>query len=210
MALSTVLVARLRAVQAGKGFEQVWLLVAVGVFGLVGCRGQPQAEKAPDAELPAPRLESDTLVAPLYPASRQAQAPDFVVETLDGDLFSLSEQHGKVVVVNFWATWCAPCRQEMPDFVALQKALGPRGVQFVGVSLDKDADAHVRAFTERIGVNYPVGIDDGTVENLYGPLSIMPTTFVIDRAGNVRYYAPGMLTDEALRPALLDLLAEPS
>lgn len=178
---------------------------------LSACR--PDA--SPDGPLDAPTPPTETMsppdsagIAPLYPATQPVEAPDFRLQTLSGESFRLAEQRGKVVVLNLWATWCGPCREEIPDFMALHEELSPHGLVVAGVSLDESGWDVVRPYAESLAINYPILVDDGTVAEAYGPVSVMPTTFVIDRAGNVAYYAPGKLTREALRPALLDLLAD--
>lgn len=135
------------------------------------------------------------------------QAPDFALPTLDGDTFRLSEHRGKVVVLNFWATWCAPCRHEIPDFIALQRELGDAGVQFAGVSLDEEGFDIVRPYAEEMGINYPIVHDDGEVATQYGGIRVVPTTFLIGPEGKVHGYAPGMVTEDVLRPQLEELLA---
>lgn len=146
--------------------------------------------------------------APLHEATRDVMAPDFSLPALDGSTFQLSDHFGKVIVVNFWATWCPPCRHEIPDFIELQNELGEKGLLFVGISLDEEGFDVVRPFVEEYGVNYPMVVDDGTAAQQYGPIAAMPTTFVINREGLVRRYAPGMLTKEALRPVLVQMLNE--
>jgi peroxiredoxin len=133
-------------------------------------------------------------------------APDFALLTSDGDTFRLSDHRGKVVLLNFWATWCAPCLKEIPDFVALQEELGERGLLIAGVSLDKGGWDVVQPFVERLSVNYPIMIDDGSAERAYGEIRIMPTSFLINREGIIEVFAPGLLTREELRPILLDML----
>ncbi|MCS3676312.1 peroxiredoxin [Salinibacter ruber] len=133
------------------------------------------------------------------------KAPDFALERLNGETFRLSEHRGTVVVINFWATWCPPCRKEVPDFVDLQKSMTGE-VLFVGVSLDEGGAEKVRDFTEKFGVNYPVVIDDGTVAKKYGPIPVIPTSFVVDPKGRVRLRSVGLLTKETLRPVLRALV----
>lgn len=134
-------------------------------------------------------------------SGKRQQAPDFALERLNGKTFRLSDQRGTVVAINFWATWCPPCRKEMPEFIELQDKMEGE-VLFVGVSLDKEGPEKVRTFTEAIGVNYPIVIDDGTVTKKYGPIAGIPTTFLVDREGQVRVQAMGRLTKEDLRPVL--------
>ena len=139
------------------------------------------------------------------------EAPNFTLDRLNGDTFHLREHRGEVVVLNFWATWCPPCREEIPDFVSLQRDLGERGVQFVGVALERDPDPEaVRAFAEEMSVNYPIGLDDGTIARKYGGVRTLPTTFVIGPDGMIRGRIPGRTTESRLRPALEDLLSESS
>jgi|GEM_PF-231660 peroxiredoxin len=165
-------------------------------------RAGTETEIAPDSE--------DIPSAPLYPAEYDVEAPDFSLPTLEGDTYSLSNSRGNVVVVNFWATWCPPCREEIPDFIRLQEEYKDQGLTIVGVSLDEEGFDVVRPFAEQYDFNYPVVVDDGTAAAAYGPIAVMPTTFLVDRKGLVRYYAPGMLTSEGLRPVLTQMLNEES
>lgn len=129
-------------------------------------------------------------------------APDFALRTLDGVEIRLSELRGRVVVLNFWATWCSPCRREIPEFVALQNHFGTEDVLFLGISLDDEGPEVVRAFAEEMGVNYPILIDDGSANAAYGPIAALPVTFFVGRDGTVHGYAPGMVTRTSLQPIL--------
>ncbi len=135
------------------------------------------------------------------------QAPDIALPTVEGDTFRLSDQRGRVVVLNFWATWCPPCREEIPLFVELQRELGDDGLQFVGVSLDQEGVDAVRPFAREMNVNYPIVVDDGSVAPRYGGIRALPTTFLIGPDGAIHSYAPGMVTEPLLRPRLDQLLA---
>lgn len=132
-------------------------------------------------------------------------APDFTLKNRDGELFTLSEHEGKVVVLNFWATWCAPCRKEIPDFMELHEELNDDGVLFAGISLDEEGWGKVRPYANDMGINYPIMLDDGRVSRDYGPIRAIPTTFIINKKGKVEYVAPGMLTKERLKPILKKL-----
>ena len=126
---------------------------------------------------------------------------------VDGRTQSLSQWRGKVMVVNFWATWCAPCREEMPQFVAIQAARGGKDVQFVGIAVDQPEK--VREFAKQIGLNYPVLIGGfGAIElskSLGNSLSALPFTVVVDREGRVAERHLGPLPRSQL-DALLDRL----
>lgn len=161
----------------------------------------PSGMASPDApaEVPPPPE-----VAPL----QDQQAPDFTLERMNGDTFRLSDHRGKIVVVNFWATWCPPCRQEIPDFVKMQDDLGDEGVLFVGVSEDEEGFEVVRPFAEEMEINYPLVVDDGSVAPKYGGVYALPTTFIVGPEGNVRYSRAGMVPERLLRPQLEELLEE--
>ena len=139
---------------------------------------------------------------------RDQKADDFTLSTLDGGTIRLSDLRGKVVAVNFWATWCAPCREEVPALVRLQDEYRRRGVVIVGVSIDEEGPAVVRPFAEEFGINYPVVFDDGTVMRRYEGAAALPTTYFITRRGRIRRYMPGALTYEAAASVLDELLAE--
>ena len=106
-------------------------------------------------------------------------APDFSLTGVDGQKMSLSDFKGKAVILNFFASWCPPCRGEIPDFIELQKTYGDKDFTFIGVSM-VDAQKS-KDFVAKMGINYPVLVDDGKVSNLYGPVRAIPTTFVIDK-----------------------------
>jgi cytochrome c biogenesis protein CcmG/thiol:disulfide interchange protein DsbE len=163
----------------------------------------------PDVSERAPASSSANVHSmPLTAADTSLQrAPDFALPTMGGDTLRLSERRGEVVVLNFWATWCAPCREEIPMFVEMQRELGDEGLQFVGISLDRDGFEVVRPFAENMGVNYPMVVDDGTVAPMYGGIPTVPTTYLIGPEGRVHGYAPGLVTESVLRPRVEKLLA---
>ena len=122
-----------------------------------------------------------------------AAAPDFTLRAMNGPNLRLAEQRGRVVMVNFWATWCGPCRQEMPQLDRLYQKYRASGFVLLGVNVDDDARkaADVAA---KLGVSFPVLLDtDKVVSKLYD-LSTMPSTVLIDREGKVRYVHRGYLT----------------
>jgi thiol-disulfide isomerase/thioredoxin len=112
------------------------------------------------------------------------QAPRFVRRDLSGKQVDLDAYRGKVVVLNFWATWCAPCQMEVPRFAAWQRKYGPDGLQILGVSMDDDPDV-ARRVSSRLGVNYPVVMGDARLGLLYGGILGLPVTYLIDRNGKV-------------------------
>ncbi len=112
-------------------------------------------------------------------------APDFELQSLDGKNVKLSDFRGKAVLLNFWATWCGPCKIEMPWFVELQKEYGPQGFQIVGVAMDDASTEDITKFAKQMGVNYPVLLGKEAVGESYGGVGVLPTTFFIDRDGKL-------------------------
>jgi thiol-disulfide isomerase/thioredoxin len=114
-----------------------------------------------------------------------ATAPDFSLQSLDGRAVRLSDFRGKAVLLNFWATWCQPCKLEMPWFVELEKQYGPQGLQILGVAMDDSGKDNIAKFARDLGVNYPVLLGQESVGDQYGGLEYLPTSFYIDRNGKV-------------------------
>ena len=112
-------------------------------------------------------------------------APDFSLESLDGKNMRLSDWRGKAVLLNFWATWCGPCKIEMPWFVELQRQYGPEGLQIVGVAMDDASREDIAKFAKEMGVNYPILLGKEAVGDAYGGVPAMPESFFIGRDGKV-------------------------
>jgi thiol-disulfide isomerase/thioredoxin len=148
----------------------ILLLAAVAVASYLFFR---EEEKKP----------SDAPMVSLLPADVNGKAPAFVLQALDGRQVSLSDFKGKVVILDFWASWCGPCKAEIPDFIALQREYGGSGLQIVGVALDDEAP--VRAYATNAGMNYPILFGDDRVSAAFGGIPAIPTTFVIDGSGRI-------------------------
>ena len=117
----------------------------------------------------------------IYPS-----APNFSRIDLNHRKVNLADYHGKVVLLNFWATWCGPCLAEMPHFVAWQQEYGGRGLQIIGISMD-DEEQPVRVAYRKYGLNYPVVMGDEKIGEMYGGIFGLPITFLIDRSGKIRF-----------------------
>jgi thiol-disulfide isomerase/thioredoxin len=112
-------------------------------------------------------------------------APEFALQSLDGKAVHLADFRGKAVLLNFWATWCEPCKIEMPWFVELQKQYGPEGLQVVGIAMDDASQEDIAKFASKMGVNYPILIGKEAVGDAYGGVQFLPATFYIGRDGKV-------------------------
>lgn len=134
------------------------------------------------------------------------RAPDIARADLRGAPVSLAALRGKVVLLNFWATWCAPCRVEMPRFVAWQKQYGVDGLQIVSVSID-DSEPPARALVERMHLDYPVVMGDAKLGERYGGVLGVPVTFLIDRRGVIRARIDGETDLGALQGKIEAMLA---
>ena len=111
-------------------------------------------------------------------------APDFKVDSLDGKALSLADSRGKVVLLNFWATWCGPCREEIPDLIALQQKYRDQ-LQIIALTVDEDDAAMVKKVVARSGINYPVAMSPEDVRTQYGGITALPTSFILDTQGRI-------------------------
>jgi peroxiredoxin len=118
------------------------------------------------------------------PAARGALAPDFTLPQLSGQPLKLSDYRGKVVLLDFWATWCEPCRVETPFFVELQKKYADQGLQIIGVSMDDSPDP-VHGFYQQFKMNYPVVMGNARIGEEYGGVLGLPIAFLLDREGRI-------------------------
>jgi peroxiredoxin len=125
-------------------------------------------------------------------------APEFQLKTLDGKTAKLSDYKGKAVLLNFWATWCEPCKIEMPWLVEFNKQYGPQGFTVLGVAMDDDADSKdwvqkdIRKFADEMKVNYPVLLGTSKVGDTYGGVPFLPEIFYIGRDGKIVEHGVGL------------------
>ncbi len=131
------------------------------------------------------RMSHTQGVAPKASQLIGAAAPDFQLQGIDGTNLRLSNLRGKAVLLNFWATYCAPCKLEMPWFVELQKEYGPQGLQVVGVAMDDASTEDIASFAKSLGINYPILLGKESVGASYGGVDVLPTTYFLDRSGKV-------------------------
>ena len=173
------------------------VLVVLAIVGVIWWLDRRGNDKSPTGEEYGPR----DLPAALVPAgasvlaAEDSLAPDFLLEDLPGGEVRLSDYRGHPVVLNFWATWCKPCRQEMPQFVEAYNKYRSQGLVVIGLNL-QEGKAVIKPFADDYGMDFPVLIDrDGEVGDRYRLLGL-PTTFFIDRDGVIRSIFTGPLEDE--------------
>jgi peroxiredoxin len=174
-------------------FKKFLSILALSGFVMMGCEKNENQEKTASANNHAAVSESDKL-------------PDFTLKTLAGDEVNLRQLEGqKVVVVNFWATWCGPCRREIPDFNEVYSRYRDRGVEILGVSVDESPETVVPDFLKNNPITYPVLAGSPDLTFRYGVRGL-PTTFIIARSGKVAKKIVGMMLANTLETELNKLL----
>jgi len=141
-------------------------------------------------------------------ASANGGPTQVVIKSLDGKDFTVAQYKGKVVLVNFWATWCEPCKIEMPSLVDLQKKYGPQGLQIVGVAMDDADDKEIGTFAHKMGVNYMVLRGTEEIGDRYGGIERLPMTYYLDRSGKVVDATLGMAGEATFEEAIKRALAQ--
>ena len=138
------------------------------------------------------------------------KAPDFALKDADGNAVKLSDYKGKVVLLNFWATWCGPCEVEIPWFIKFQREFKDRDFAVLGVSEDEDGWKAVKPFVAREAINYRVVLANAEASQLYGGIDRLPTSFIIDREGRVASSHEGLVSMNTYRHEILTLLGSPT
>jgi len=170
---------------------------------LVACGGDdapqsndPAAPSASESSGPLPGKVRDVTPEPV---------PELTLNTLDGAAVDLAAQNGKVLLINFWATWCAPCREEIPDLKGLHTEL--ENLTVIGIALDRKGREVVEPFAQKLDINYPIVVDGaGTAEEEFGPIPGLPTTILVTPDGNVTKRVVGVFPTEEMRPTLEAML----
>jgi cytochrome c biogenesis protein CcmG/thiol:disulfide interchange protein DsbE len=137
---------------------------------------------------------------------QKIKAPDFTLKTLDGKTLQLSKMKGKVVLVNFWATWCGPCRAEIPDFMEVYNRYNKKGFEIVGIALDNEGWEVVKPYMQKMNINYPIVLGDGPLTVAYGGVDAIPTSFLVDKEGYIIGKRIGLLPKQILDKSLSQLL----
>ncbi len=168
----------------------MWRMVIPVFFLILSCSGSKEQPKE-KGEI----KEKSTFI----------EVADFTLPTLYGDTIALGDFKGKVIILDFWATWCGPCTYEMPSFIELQTEYGDAGLQVLGVSLDRGKKEDVVDFCDKLGVNYLILFDDGNVSRQFG-IQAIPTTYIIGRGGDLVKKYVGMVDKETLKKDIEPLI----
>jgi thiol-disulfide isomerase/thioredoxin len=148
------------------------------------------------------------IVLPLVSVlGQEAIKPQFVLKDINGSPVRLRAYRGKVVLINFWATWCPPCRAEMPDLVRLQREHAKHGLQIIGITYPPENEPRVRRFARSVKVNYPIILGTRQIKARFSSEETLPLTVVIDRDGKVNDIISGILLhqefEEKIKPLLM-------
>src|SRR5437899_150779 len=143
-------------------------------------------------------------------AKERKPAPNFALKDANGKVVRLSDYRGKVVLLDFWATWCGPCKIEIPWFMEMQRKNKDRGFEVLGVSMDDEGWEVVKPFLADVGVNYRVVIGNDATAQSYGGVDALPTTFLIDRSGKIAAVHVGLASKKDFEDGIETLLQTPA
>lgn len=183
-----------------KNLLHIFQIAFIVLMAVYGCK------KSDTSTIETHKIHTNELALKTVQSSK-LRAPDFVLTDLDGNKFRLSSQIGKVVVLNYWATFCGPCIKEIPDFIELQNEMKVDRVLFVGISSSLDKIEDVRSFARNNDVNYPLLTDDKNVfaEKYQSGMMAAPMTFIINHRGEVAHVITGMTSKKLLKPLITEL-----
>jgi peroxiredoxin len=168
-------------------------LAAALVFGyLAGCSSSPRAVNA----------------ASVKPDKERKVAPNFTLKDADGKVVHLADYKGKVVLLDFWATWCSPCKVEIPWFMDMQRKSKDRGLEVLAVAMDDEGWEVVKPFVAKMGVNYRILAGNDATAQAYGGVDALPTTFLIDRTGKIAAVHVGLASKKDFEDGIEQLLKD--
>ena len=186
---------------------RTWNLVSLSLtvlflFTLTSCGGR---EAPSGTQAATPKVTGRVQRPPEAPKVKK-EAPDFTLVNIAGGNLTLSAYRGKVVLLDFWATWCPPCKKEIPHFIELYDTYGDQGLEVIGVSLDQGGQQVVEGFADEYSIDYPLVMADGEIAAAYGGIRGIPTTFLIDRKGMIVQKFVGYRDKEVFESAIKPLL----
>jgi len=173
-------------------FHRAFALIVLAGCVFTGCSNSPTSAKA------AVKAEKD-----------RKPAPDFSLKDANGKTVKLSDYRGKVVLLNFWATWCGPCKIEIPWFIDFEQQYKDRDFAILGISLDDDGWESVKPYIEQRKINYRIMVGNDELSQQYGGVDSLPTTFVIDREGRIASIHIGLVSKSEYQDEIVHLLETP-
>ncbi len=152
--------------------------------------------------------EENSPAAQGLPDFREKPAPSFTLKSVDGKTVSLADYKGKAVLLNFWATWCGPCKLEMPWLIEMQKKYASQGFTVLGISEDDGSTKEVSDFMAKMGVDYPVLMYDDQLNKAYGGIDYLPTSYYIGRDGKILIESGGLISESEMEANIQKILAK--
>lgn len=182
-----------------QSFLMIGVVVGIVIGGIFGAHLQRKADLAATAQ----GLQ-------LGPAHNENQmAPDFQLASIDGRQVRLSDYRGKAVLLNFWASWCGPCKVEMPWFTELQDRYRQQGLEVIGVAADNEGSDKIKNFVEKMHVKYTILLGTDQVSDAYGGIQGLPTSFYIDRDGRIVKQVAGLISEDEIEANIKKALQQP-